>query len=92
MKIKYITQVNYDNHVEYEFNGDVITATVDGVTEVFDFTDMPNDSIMTSITMELVGVQAILSAKRDNDGVLWIELFKVISETELGTIQEWEEV
>jgi len=91
MKIKYITQVNYDNHVEYDFSGDVITATVDGVTEVFDFTDMPNDSIMTTITMEL-GVHAILSVKRDNDGVLWIELFKVISELELGTIQEWEEV
>ena len=53
MKILYSPQINDEHQISYEFNGDIITATVNGETDTFDFSSMPNDSIAQSIKSKL---------------------------------------
>ena len=93
MKIKYVHQINDQHQVSYEFNGDVITATVNEETDTFDFSSMPNDSIAQSITSSLP-IIVVTEAKKDKDGELWIRLFKPITfeENESGVSVEWIDV
>ena len=90
MKISYVHQINYQHQVSYEFNGDVITATVNGEIDTFDFSSMPNDSIAQSIESTLP-VKVVIEAKKDKNGELWIRLFKPITfeENESGISEEW---
>ena len=94
MKVKYILQVNDMDKVEYQFDGDVITATLDGKSDTFDFTDMPNDSATTGPPQSDLRLFAVISAERDADGVLWVELFKAVGEGQYRnpTQTEWEDV
>ena len=78
MKIIYSPQVNDRDSVSYEFNGAVITATVNGETDTFDFSSMPNDSIAHTIESSLP-IVIVCEAKKDSSGELWVTLFKPIS-------------
>ena len=78
MKIKYSPQFNDQDTVSYEFNDAVITATVNGKTDTFDFSSMPNNSIAQSISSSLP-IIVVTEAKKDSDGELWVTLFKPIS-------------
>ena len=96
MKVKYILQINDVDKVAYQFNDDVITATLDGKSDTFDFTDMPNDSETKSspeTTLRPLFLP-VISAKRDSDGVLWVELFKAVTEGQYRkpSLTEWEDV
>ena len=93
MKISYVYQINYQHQVSYEFNEDVITANVNGETDTFDFSSMPNDSIAQSISSSLP-IIVVTEAKKDKNGELWIRLFKPITfeENESGISEEWIDV
>ena len=91
MFIKYSPQVS-ERVLTYEFNGEVITATMNGVTETFDFSDMPN-GVADYIESEVFDFPPVLSAKKEND-ILYLELINFIGEeaTEEEKFPEWFEV
>ena len=93
MKILYSPQINDEHQISYEFNGDIITATVNGETDTFDFSSMPNDSIAQSIKSKLP-VQIICEAKKDENGELWVTLFNPINKYSSHTDRwpEWIDV
>ena len=93
MKIKYSVQVNDRDIVSYSFDDDVITATVNGETDTFDFSSMPNDSVARSIKSDLP-IIVIPLASKDKDGELWVTLFKPITAdaTEAERFPDWEDV
>jgi len=64
-----------DSKFTYSFDGEIITATLNGGTDVFDFTGMP-DGIANAITSTLI-TNPIISAKRV-DNILWVELLNFI--------------
>lgn len=76
MKILFSPQVN-ENKLEYTFENDVITATLNGVTDIFDFSGMPNGNA-NAITSTL-DTNPIISAKRVNN-ILYVELLNFIGE------------
>lgn len=77
MKIYLSPQVSEDNeYIKYSFEGEKITATYKGITDVFDFTGMPN-GIASAITTTLA-INPIISAKRI-DNVLSVEVINTIS-------------
>lgn len=90
MKIKFSPQVHSEK-IQYNFQGDSITATYQDQTEVFDFTDIPN-GILTEVETNLP-INPILSAKKE-DGVLYVELLNFIGEdaTEEERFPDWKEV
>lgn len=91
MKILYSPQVS-DRKLTYEFNNDVVTATLNGVTDTFDFSGMP-DGIADSIESEVFDFNPILSAKKENN-ILYLELINFIGEdaTYEERFPEWFEV
>ena len=90
MKIKYVHQINPRASVTYKFESEKITATLDGKSDTFDFTGMPNDSI-ANITSDLE-ISTVLAAEKDSDGILWVELYKSVLESEYtGKEQPWED-
>lgn len=93
MKVLYSPQINSEHKVSYEFNGDIITATVNEETDTFDFSTMPNDSIAQSIKSTLP-IIIICEAKKDENGELWVTLFNPIHEKSSNTDQwpEWIDV
>ena len=93
MKIKYSPQVNSEHTVSYTFDADIVSVDVNGKTDSFDFSAMPNDSIAQKINSSLALV-AICWAEKDKSGELWLTLFKPISSnaTEAERFPEWETV
>lgn len=99
--VKYSPSVVYDGRiVEYSFDGEIITATFNGVTDIFDFTDMPNDvEIPISNTKGGLDIDTILPfipiiyAKRTND-ILQVEILKYIGPdaTEEEKFPDWIDV
>lgn len=78
-----------DKKIEYEFNGQVITASVDGVTDTFDFTDMPDGHLWNVNTT--LPINPILEAKKE-DGELSVILLKYVGEdaTERELFPDWQ--
>lgn len=73
--------------IDYSFDGDAITATYRGVTDVFDFTGLPDgvlalydDLTGESLVESDLGVNPILYAEKTN-GVLYVKLLNFITET-----------
>ena len=91
MKIFFSPQFNKDK-IEYTFGKDVVTATMNGVKEKFDFSGMP-DGVADSIESEVFGFNPVLSARKEND-ILHLELINFIGEdaTEEERFPEWFEV
>ena len=82
-----------DKRIDYSFNGEKITATLNGVTDTFDFSMFPNGQAVTEEIDTSLPVNPILSAKREG-GVLSIVLLNYIGldATEVERFPEWQEV
>lgn len=82
-----------DNDLNYFFEGDVITITLNGVTDVFDFSIFSDGELDMGNIETVLEIQPILSAKREN-GVLSVELLNFISEdaTDEEKFPNWIEV
>lgn len=91
MKILYSPQVS-DRKLTYEFNNDVVTATLNDITDTFDFSGMPN-GFADSIESEVFDFNPVLSAKKE-DNILYLELINFIDEdaTEEECFPDWIEV
>lgn len=74
MRITYFPQRS-DRAVSYTFDGEVITATLDGVTDTFDFSNLP-DGEAGEITSTLDPCP-VLAARRV-DGELHVTLLRAI--------------
>lgn len=91
MKILKSPQRN-DNELTYAFNGEVITATLNGESDTFDFSAMPEGKATDfDSTLEPCPIK---SAERDANGELWVELMTYIgpNATESERFPEWEDV
>ena len=74
MRVTYSPQ-RIDHTVSYAFDGDCITATMDGVSDVFDFSGLPDG--------EAAGIESVLDpcpvlAARRVDGELHVTLLRAI--------------
>lgn len=77
IKVLYSPQINIKDSLKYKFEGDKVTATLNGMTDIFDFTGMPDgavDSVETVLPMDV-----IIEAQK-KDGFLWLTLLKFIPE------------
>ena len=80
-----------DRKINYTFGNDTITSEIDGVTDIFDFTQMP-DGEMVEVETTLP-INPIISARRV-DGVLEVILLNFIGPdaTENEKYPDWVEV
>lgn len=76
MMVLYSPQLNEIDNLTYQFDGDKITATFNGQTDVFDFTSVPQGQV-SSITSTLP-INPVLSAQRDSNNVLHVKLLNFI--------------
>lgn len=78
----------------YSFGNDIVNVTIDGVTDVFDFTSFPNGKIDTQMDIETdLVINPIMSAERV-DGILSIQLLNCVGEdaTHEENFPVWQEV
>ena len=77
--------------IHYTFGNDVITAEIDGQTDTFDFSDMPDGEAVDIETT--LPVNPIISARKTN-GVLEVILLNFIGPdaTEEERFPTWQEV
>ena len=89
MHVLLVPQYNPGKEIIYEFKGELITATIDGITDVFDFSTMP-DGVADQIDT-ILPLNPVLSAKKVN-GVLFVELLNFIDEdaTEEERFPDWQ--
>lgn len=90
MKILLSPQRN-DKKIEYKFEGEKVIATIDNMSDTFNFSSMP-DGIMYEVET-ILDINPIISAKRA-DGILYVELLNFIGQdaTEEEKFPEWQEV
>ena len=87
MKIILSPQVRDRNKIWYEVEENVITATIDGKTDTFDFTGMPNGELQLynsdgkSMIETVLEEIPILGAEK-TDGVLTVEILFSIDSNE----------
>lgn len=74
MRVKYVPQ-RRDEEIAYIFDGERITATVDGQTDTFDFSGFPDGEAVEIIS--LLDPCPVLSAHRMN-GEMHVTLLRVI--------------
>lgn len=91
MEILYSPQFN-ENKIEYKFDVDIVTITIDEQTETFDFANMPDGKAET-IESDVFDFCPVLSAER-KEGVLYLEILNFIGldATEEERFPEWKEV
>jgi hypothetical protein len=95
MRIKFIPQRN-DNSLEYQFDGEVITATYNGeITDTFDFSHFEEGDKADVQNIETaLPVNPIISARREN-GEVKVELLKYHGNLQAGAEYpntDWQEV
>lgn len=71
MRIKYSPQRS-DLPLSYQFSGDIITATMDGKSDVFDFSSLPPGR--AAIIDSTLDPCPVLAAERTADGELRVTL------------------
>ena len=94
MRIYKSPQVGADEkRFEFEFSGEMIVATFDGVNDTFDFTGFPDGEANYSMIETILEYNPIIRAKREA-GVLSVEIMNFIPEdaTEAEKFPEWIEV
>ena len=94
MRIYKSPQVGVDEkRFEFEFSGEMIVATLDGVSEIFDFEGFPDGEMDSFLVETALKYNPLISAKKV-DGILSVELLNFISEdaTEEEKFPEWIEV
>lgn len=77
MKIMYSPQLS-EMEMSYNFSGEIITATIGDVSDVFDFSSFPDGWLNVEGIETTLPVQPIVAAKREN-GTLWITLWYPIN-------------
>lgn len=102
MKILYSPQVKLNNNtIEYSFNGDIITCNINGITDIFDFTDVEEGKLLlydeegNPLFETILPVMPIIEARKDSNGELWVKLLIWISEDEQDEsilYPDWREV
>lgn len=92
MKILYMMFAG-DYNIHYEFYGDAIQATIDGVTDTFDFTDLRHDDMVEEINTTL-SINPIISVDRKESGELYVKLLKTFKSDEkyVNARTNWVEV
>ena len=94
MRIYKSPQVGTDEkRFEFEFSGEMIVVTFDGVSDTFDFTGLPDGEVDYSMIETVLAYNPIVSAKKV-DNILSVELLNFISEDakEEEKFPEWMEV
>ena len=94
MRIYKSPQVGVDEKkFGFEFSGDVVVATFDGIEDTFDFTGFPDGEVDYSMIETILEYNPVLKAKKV-DGILSVELLNFISEDakEEEKFPEWIEV
>lgn len=76
MKIKYSPQIS-ENSISYEINGESIVCNLNGEIDNFDFSDVPAGSLVE--VESSLEIKVVESVKRDENGVLWVKLYKPIN-------------
>lgn len=91
MKIYLSPQVS-DQIIKYEFKGEIIKATIDGITDTFDFSNFTEGAELI-IVETILPINPIISVRRE-EGVLWIEVINLIKNdaSEQEKFPEWMEV
>ena len=80
MRVYKSPQVGVDEkQFGFEFSGDVIVATFDGIEDTFDFTGLPDGEVDYSMIETILEYNPILKAKKV-DGILSVDLLNFISE------------
>lgn len=73
MRIKYSPQRS-DLPLSYQFSGDIITATMDGKSDTFDFAALPSGR--AAIIESVLNPCPVLAAERTSEGELIVTLLK----------------
>lgn len=91
--IIYLSPQISDDKIMYSFKGEVITATIGGITDTFDFSFFPDGELDREAITTTLPINPICTANRVN-GVLSIKLLNFISEdaTYEERFPEWVEV
>lgn len=92
MKILY-SPIVWDKNIEYAFGAEKVSVTMDGVTDEFDFTTLPDENTAISDILVATLTQPIVSVKRIN-GETYVTVLNPISDdaTEEEKFPEWIEV
>jgi len=64
-----------DRQLSYQFDGETITATLDGQADVFDFSNLPDGELDVSALETTLDICPVLAARRVN-GQLEVTLLK----------------
>jgi len=94
MRIYKSPQVGADEkRFVFEFSGEMIVVTFDGVSDIFDFSGFPDGRMDSSMIETALEYNPILKATKV-DNILSVELLNFISEdaTEAEKFPEWIEV
>lgn len=97
MKVFYSPQYHPEGSLEYTFEGDKITATLDGVSDVFDFTGMTDGQVQSygsnPTLISDLPINPVLDAIKSN-GVLSVRLVKFIGDdaTDADKFPDWIDV
>ncbi len=75
-----IPQLNDNSKLTYEIENDVLSVTIDGSTETFDFTGLP-DGVAEGIEPEELLLNPFISAEK-KDGIVSINLLWFYKEDE----------
>lgn len=91
MRVLYSPQFFPGQNIDYQFNGEEIIVKIDGISDNFDFTDVPNGTLEGVKT--ILPLNPIVSAKREG-GVLSVELLNFIDDnaTDDEKFPEWREI
>lgn len=74
MLIRYSPQRS-DRQLSYEISGETITATLDGQSDVFDFSGLPDGELDVSVLETTLDICPVLAARRVN-GQLEVTLLR----------------
>jgi hypothetical protein len=77
MKIFFSPCVNSKRKINYSFNGEIITAIIDGISDIFDFSNMPDGELDDFETK--LPYLVIIHAERIN-GILSVQLLNFIND------------
>jgi hypothetical protein len=81
MQVLYLPCFNDVDELSYEFSGDIITATLNGEVDVFDFTDMPDGFASAAIKRGEIQTTlpvAVVTEAEKQGGVLQVKLVRFI--------------
>ncbi|MFH5834544.1 hypothetical protein ACHAL6_00535 [Proteiniclasticum sp. C24MP] len=78
-----------EKKISHIIDGDVLSVTIDGVTEDFDFSDLP-EGYLEEIVPEILLTNPILSAEKTGDNIIII-LTRYYSEDEKGAFESGED-